>query len=86
MFIDCYGNEFKTLKDVKKYAKRNFYEDEESLANALVGYFTLDTIVDWIVTEPTVLEQFKKYFPQELKVLEEDYVEDYEYIGCSERE
>lgn len=84
MFIDAYGNEFKTLKEVKKYAKENFYEDEESLANALAGYFTLETIVDWIVTEPTILKQFKEYFPQDLEVLEKDYVE--EYLSYCERE
>ena len=83
MFIDKDGNEFEMLKDVKRYAKRSFYEDEESLANALESYFTLETIVDWIVTEPIVLEQFRKYFPQDLEVLEKDYIED--YINCCER-
>lgn len=84
MFIDDYGNEFDTVNDIKEYAKDNFYEDEEILTNALVDYFTLETIVDWIVTEPTILKQFKEYFPQELEVLEKDYVEN--YVGLCERE
>ena len=77
MFIDDYGNEFETTKEVKEFAKRNFYEDEDDLTNALVGYFTLETIIDWVVTNPMVLKQFKEYFTQDLKVLEKDYVEDY---------
>lgn len=83
MFIDAYGNAFPTLNKVKKYAKENFYEDEESLTNALVDYFTLETIVDWIVTEPAILKQFKEYFPQDIEVLEQEYVE--EYVAYCER-
>ncbi len=84
MFIDDYGNEFDTVNDIKEYAKDNFYEDADILTNALVDYFTLETIVDWIVTEPAILKQFKEYFPQELEVLEKDYVKD--YVACFERE
>ncbi len=84
MFIDDYGNEFDTVNDIKEYAKDNFYEDGDILANALVDYFTLETIVDWIVTEPAILKQFKEYFPQDLEVLEKDYVED--YVALCERE
>lgn len=84
MFIDDYGNEFSTVKEVKDYARENFYDDADILSNALESYFTLETIVDWIVTQPAILKQFKEYFPQELKVLEKDYIED--YIDCCERE
>ena len=84
MFIDDDGNEFETLNDVREYAKENFYEDADILTNALIGYFTLETIVDWIVTQPAILKQFKEYFPQELEVLEEDYVQ--EYVDCCDEE
>jgi hypothetical protein len=85
MFIDYYGNEFETTKEMKKFAKENFYEDEDVLTNALVGYFTLEMIIDWIVTEPMILKQFKEYFTQDLKVLEKDYVENY-LSDCEEKE
>ena len=60
MFIDDYGNEFETAKEVKEYAKENFYEDEYDFTNALVSYFTLDTLIDWVVTNPTILKEFKE--------------------------
>lgn len=84
MLIDDYGNEFATVKKVKEYAKEHFYEDEDDLTNALVSYFTLDSVIDWVVTNPTILKQFKEYFAQDLKVLEKDYVED--YLSNCERE
>ena len=84
MFIDDYGNEFETAKEVKEYAKENFYEDEYDFTNALVSYFTLDTLIDWVVTNPTILKEFKECFAQDLKVLEKGYVED--YLSNCERE
>jgi hypothetical protein len=77
MFIDKYGNEFKTEKEVKDFAIQNLYEDDGDFVDALEYFVSCAELLDWIIENPTVLEKFKKDYEQVIKIVEKDYAEIY---------
>lgn len=77
MFIDKYGNEFKTEKEVKDFAIQNLYENDEDFVDALEYFVAGAELLNWIIENPTVLEKFKKDYEQVIKIVEKDYAEIY---------
>lgn len=77
MFIDKYGNEFKTEKEVKDFAIQNLYEDDGDFVDAFEYFVTCAEVLNWITENPTVLEKFKKDYEQVTKIVEKDYAETY---------
>ena len=77
MFIDKYGNEFKTEKEVKDFAIQNLYEDDGDFVDALEYFVTGTELLNWIIENPTVLKKFKKDYEQVIKIVEKDYAEIY---------
>jgi hypothetical protein len=77
MFIDKYGNEFKTEKEVKDFAIQSLYEDDWAFVDTLEHFVGCAELLDWITENPTVFEKFKKDYEQVIKIVEKDYAEIY---------
>lgn len=77
MFIDKYGNEFKTEKEVKDFVIQNLYEDDGDFVDVFEYFVTCVELLNWIIENSTVLEKFKKDYEQITKIVEKDYAETY---------
>lgn len=76
MFIDDYGNEFQTEKEIEDFARKDFYkQDERDLFEALEHYVCTTELLRWIFENDK--EKFIKDYKDILKNAENDYVQDY---------
>lgn len=75
MFVDNYGNEFKTEKEVEEFARKKFYEDEEDFNDYIECDFSITELVNWILKNNK--EKFINDHKDTLAKIEEKYVEDY---------
>ena len=82
MFIDDYGNEFETMKEVRDYAIQNLYKDNEEFVNTLKYLVTCTELLNWIIKNPTVLEEFKKDYVTVIKTAENSYTKEYLDLYC----
>lgn len=86
MFIDKYGNEFKTEKEVKDFAIQNLYEDDGDFVITLDYYVTGAELLNWIIENPTVLEKFKEDYAEVIRMAENGYAEEYLSLYCEKIE
>ena len=84
-YVDDYGNEFESKKEVKAYAIQNLYEDDGDFVNTLNYFVTGTELLNWIVENPTILEKFKEDYAQVIRIAENDYAEDY-FCDCEKIE
>lgn len=76
MFIDDYGNEFQTEKEIEDFARKDFYkQDERDLFEVLEHYVCTTELLKWIFENDK--EKFMKDYKDILKNAENDYVQDY---------
>ena len=84
MYIDDYGNEFKTIKEVKDYAIQNLYKDNAEFINALEDFVTSIELLHWITKNPTAFEKFKEDYVTVIRMAENDYAKEYLSLYCEE--
>lgn len=77
MFIDEYGNGFKTREEAEQYYadefKNTVLNDYEELTDYI--QFSVEDILEWIFKDRSELfPKFCKEFSYELKTLERDYI------------
>lgn len=80
MYIDDYGNEFKTIEEAKEFYVKKFYEEmEEEPCDMLLSCVDdAYPIIGWIVTKHSeLLKDFKKEFADSIKKGQEDYIENH---------
>lgn len=82
MYIDDYGNEFETMKEVRDYAIQNLYKDDEDFVNTLKYLVTCTELLNWIIKNPTVFEEFKKDYVAVIKTAENSYTKEYLDLYC----
>ena len=75
MFIDEYGNEFETVKEIEDFARKDFYKDKSELAENIELYFTATELVKWVLENDK--EKFIKDFENVFKDAEDDYINNY---------
>lgn len=75
MFIDNYGNEFKTEKEVEEFVRKKFYEDEEEFHDYVECEFSVAELMDWILKNDK--EKFINDHKDIIAKTERLYVEDY---------
>lgn len=76
MFVDDYGHEFETEKEIEDFARKEFYNQEEYwLAEAIEDYVSTIGILKWIFKNDK--EKFMKDYKNVFKNAEDDYVNDY---------
>ena len=80
MYIDDYGNEFKTIEEAKEFYAKKFYEEmEEEPCDIL--FECIDEsypIIEWIVKKHSeLLKDFKEEFVDNIKKGQEDYIENH---------
>lgn len=81
-YIDDYGNEFNTLKEVKAYAIQNLYENNENFVLALDDFITGAELLNWIIKNPTIFEKFKEDYADIIRVGENSYAKEYFNLSC----
>lgn len=86
MYVDDYGNEFKTEEEVKAYAIQNLYEDDADFVNTFDYFVTGAELLNWIIENPTVLEKFKEDYAEIIKVAEKGYAKEYLSLYCEKIE
>lgn len=85
-YIDDYGNEFNTLKEVKAYAIQNLYENNENFILTLDDFVTSVELLSWIIENPTIFEKFKEDFAGVIRVSENSYAKEYFDLYCEKVE
>ena len=73
MFVDSYGNEFKTEKEVEEFARKKLYEDEEDFVNYIECEFSATKLINWIL-----INDYKDNFATIEKLYAEDYFFNYD--------
>ena len=75
MFVDSYGNEFKTEKEVEEFARKKLYEDEEDFVNYIECEFSATKLINWILKNDK--EKFINDYKDNFATIEKLYAEDY---------
>ena len=80
MFVDDYGHEFKTEKEIEDFARKEFYKEEDALIIALEDYLfddylLIEDVLKWILKNNR--EKFLKDFENVFKGIETNYIRDY---------
>ena len=75
MFIDDYGNEFKTEEEVEDFARKKFYENEDDLIDYIETDFTIAELLNWIFKNDK--EKFMNEYKNIFKSNESLYAHDY---------
>ena len=80
MYIDEYGNEFKTVEEIKNFARKELYKEENTLVIALEdylfdNYLLIEEVLEWILKNNR--EKFLKDFENVFKNVEKVYIRDY---------
>lgn len=77
MFIDDYGNEFETEKDIEDFAKKEFDNlNADDLADIMEDYFTVRQLLKWIFKNDRD-ENFIKDNVFSFKLAKHGFVKDY---------
>ena len=85
MFIDDYGNEFKTEKEVEDFARKKFYENEDDLIDYIETDVTITELLHWILKNDK--EKFMNEYKDIFKKNESLYAQDYFFnYGANEIE
>lgn len=78
MYIDEWGNEFKTIDEAKKFYTEKFNEVmKEEPVEILQDYLDESSLIlAWIFEKhPELVNEFKKDFADDLKTVREDFIE-----------
>ena len=76
MFVDEYGYEDKTEKEIEDFARKDFYnKDNSDLAETFAWYISTTDLLKWIFENDK--ENFIKDYKDLFKLAEDDYVSDY---------
>ena len=75
MFVDNYGNEFKTEKEIEEFARKKLYEDEEDFNAYVECEFSVGELTKWILENDK--EKFINDHKDIFETIEKLYAEDY---------
>ena len=80
MFVDDYGHEFKTEKEVEEFARKRLYEDEEEFNDYVESEFSVAELMNWIVKndKEKFIDDHKDIFAKIEKLYAEDYFINYD--------
>lgn len=76
-YVDDYGHEFNSIDEVKTYAIREMYDNDEILVEELEYYFVATEILRWIVRNPRIFEDFFKDHQSVFELARRHHVENY---------
>lgn len=75
MFYDDCGREFKNEDEIKAYAEKEFFEDEEIFIDYITDDFTIEELLKWILKNNK--EKFIKDHQNSIKWGKASYVHDF---------
>lgn len=75
MFVDDCGREFKNEDEIKAYAEKEFFEDEEYCIDSMADVFTIEELLKWILKNNK--EKFIKDHQTSIEWAKEAYVNDF---------
>ena len=75
MFVDDYGHEFKNEDEIKAFAEKEFFEDEDYCICSLAYEFTIEELLKWILKNNK--EKFIKDHQTSIEWAKDAYVRDY---------
>ena len=70
MVVDAWGNEYKTKEEARKAFIKMFHESDDFL-NDIVEAIDTQEVVEWVVQEMGLKEEFLRRFQKDVKCAEE---------------
>lgn len=75
MFVDDCGREFKNEDEIKAYAEKEFFENEEYFVDSMASEFTVEELLKWILKNNK--EKFIKEHQTSIRWAKAGYVKDF---------